>query len=76
MAWGKIAVWNAATFFRLLTSASGSLCAEFSQYSGNVSSAQMAIYRAKFAASRVRFTLNAGDGTREMLASEVSVERL
>ncbi|WOD41540.1 thermonuclease family protein [Nodosilinea sp. E11] len=49
---------------------------EFSQCSGSASSEQMAMYQAEFAAGQVRFTLNlTGDGTREVLASGVSVDR-
>ncbi|MBD2106569.1 hypothetical protein [Nodosilinea sp. FACHB-13] len=52
------------------------LLAEFSQCAGSASSEQMAMYQAEFAGGQVRFTLNLlGDGTREVLASGVSVDR-
>ncbi|MFQ4135341.1 thermonuclease family protein [Nodosilinea sp. PGN35] len=52
------------------------LRSQFSQCSGSATAEQMAMYQAEFADGQVRFTLNlTGDGTREVLASGVSVDR-
>lgn len=49
---------------------------EFKDCTGSASAEQMAMYRVEFAGGQVRFTLNlTGDGTREVLASGVSVDR-